>query len=61
MEKDFGGRRFHFEINSFEDFVSFVALIKGKEIDLDEIKNLTSKLNVADNALEEAIDANKPK
>jgi len=51
--------RFHFEINSFEDFVSFVAIIRGKEINLEEIKNLTKQLSQSDKALEDAVNKNK--
>ena len=52
-------RDFHFEINCFEDFVSFIAIIRGKEIDLDEIKKLTSQINKDDKTLQTAINKNK--
>ena len=51
--------KFHFEINSFEDFVSFIAIIRGKEIDFNEIKKLTKELNQSDKTLQNAIDKNK--
>jgi hypothetical protein len=48
--------KFHLEINSFADFVSFVALIRGKELDSAEIKSLVASLKTNREDLQKAID-----
>ena len=49
--------KFHLEINSFEDFIEFVAILRGKEIDFDKIREFTNKLKEADTKLENAVKA----
>ncbi len=47
---------FHLEINSFADFVAFVAIIRGKELDSAEIKSLVASLKTNREDLQAAID-----
>lgn len=51
--------KFHLEINSFEDFIAFVAIIKGKEIDIQEIKKLQATLQGSRENLTKAIEESK--
>lgn len=53
--------RFHFEINSFADFLQFIAIIREEEIDLEKISKVTEKINQKADELKTAVDANKPK
>ena len=50
---------FHLEINSFEDFISFVAIIRGEDIDSNKIEELRKRLASSNTALNAAIEENK--
>ena len=45
---------FHLHIDSIEDFVKFVAVITGEDLDSEDIKKLTEELNKDSDALIEA-------
>jgi len=53
------GRSFHLEINSLEDFAAFIAIIRGEETNLDEIKKITAQITTSDDALKDAVEKNK--
>lgn len=57
MDRDnFDNRiKFHLEINSFDEFVKFVALIRDEDLDSDKIKKLTASLNKSTSELNKAI------
>lgn len=43
------------EINSIEDLIAFVEIIKGKPVDLSSLKGLKDKLDTSTDALAEAV------
>lgn len=47
------------EITTIEDFMAFVAIIQGKEPNIELLKQMANKLNTGSNKLEEAVEHNK--
>ena len=47
-------RRFHIEINSLEDFIQFVHIIRNDEIDPDKLKRITDSLTKSTKLLVDA-------
>lgn len=55
-------KNFKIEINSLEDFIVFVSIIRGEDLpDIKKIKALTTELNTDSNILQKAIDSQKEK
>lgn len=50
-----------FEFNSLDDFIRFVEIIRGKETDTNELKELTKDISKSDDALQKAINSQKGK
>ena len=48
-------RSFHLEINNFDDFVQFVAIIRGEDIDSNKLKELRDKLSAERTKLDASI------
>jgi len=51
---------FHLEINSFEEFVRFVAFIRGAEMDAAQLADMAARLKTATTELEAAEHDNAP-
>jgi hypothetical protein len=51
--------RFHLEITSIEEFVIFVALIRGETLEEDKLKALVAKLHAASDTLAAAEQADE--
>ncbi len=45
------------QIQGIEDLVAFVAIIKGKDLDTEEIQKITAAVNKDTNSLREAVDS----
>lgn len=54
-------RKFHFEINSFADFLQFIAIIREEEMDIEKIEAITRKVENSNQALKNAIDSQPKK
>ena len=50
---------FHLEINSFDEFVQFVAIIRGEDLDPKKIEELRAKLASERAKLSDAIKGEK--
>lgn len=54
-------RKFHFEINSFADFLQFIAIIREEEMDLEKIEGITKKIEDSNQSLKSAIESQPKK
>jgi len=46
---------FHFEINSFAEFAAFVALIRGEDLDDQQLARMAARLQTATDAQAAAV------
>lgn len=53
-----GKERFHLEINSIGEFITFVMVIRGGNLDLEKLKQLTQELNQSSDPLKKAVEEN---
>jgi len=53
------GKDFHLELNSIEDFIAFVMILRGKELDLKEIQHLSNILGSERDKLRDAVNSEK--
>jgi len=54
--------RFHLEINTFEDFIEFVRIIRNTpDLEFHKLKELTNRIKESDNKLESALELQKEK
>jgi len=51
-----GSRAFHLEINSFDEFIRFVTIIRGEDSSLDALKKLNAEVNKGDDVLVKAME-----
>lgn len=47
--------RIQLDFKSIEEFIQFVEIIRGKEIDTHELKKITKAISKSDDSLEEAV------
>lgn len=51
--------KFHLEINSLDEFIRFVTIIRGDELDSNKINALVKELNDGAQQLHEAVEKGK--
>jgi len=51
---------FKLVITSIEEFVAFTRIIKGEDLDLKEISDITKELNKSTEQLKEAVESQTP-